>query len=89
MIQKPISVMRVEFISDLVNLINNAELPSYVIEPILKNALDDVRVLMNKQYNQENAEYQHALSHEIENQKKVEEETEAKDNTQKKDKQKE
>lgn len=41
-INKPITVAREEFIRDLVNLINNASLPLFVIESVLKDCVLEV-----------------------------------------------
>lgn len=48
-IMKPLTVARHEFIESLINLINECQLPSFVIETILKDVYTDVRVVAQKQ----------------------------------------
>ena len=47
---KPISILRADFINDFRSLINDSNLSPYIIEPILDKALQDVRNLINQQY---------------------------------------
>lgn len=56
-IQKPITVVRSEFISNMASLINNSGLPPFIIEPILKDMLYDVKVMAQKQLEQDTAHY--------------------------------
>ena len=60
-IRKPMSVIRQEFAEKLVNDINNSQLPLFVIEPILQNALDAVKDAAQKQYEVEKAQYEQQL----------------------------
>lgn len=46
---KPTSILRYEFIQELTKLINNSQLPSFVIEPILKDMYYDVKNIAQKQ----------------------------------------
>lgn len=55
---KPITVARAEFASALVELCNNAQLPFFVIESILKDVLQEVHAASVKQYEAEKAEYE-------------------------------
>lgn len=50
MIQKPVTVVREEFIVALGSLINNSGLAPFVIEPILADTLREVRMASRKQY---------------------------------------
>jgi len=59
---KPMSVIRQEFIEQLVNDVNNCQLPLFVIEPILQNVLDAVKSAAQKQYEVEKAQYEQQLS---------------------------
>ena len=61
-IQKPITVARAEFISNMASLINNSGLPPFVIEPVLKDMLYDVRVMAQKQLEQDTAHYHEMLA---------------------------
>lgn len=60
-IQKPISVIRAEFISSLTNLINTSALPPFIIEPILKDMYSDIRMLSQKQLEADTKRYQEQL----------------------------
>lgn len=59
---KPISVVRVEFINRLTALINESGLPPFIIEPILKDMLYDVRAAAQKQLEQDTAHYNEMLA---------------------------
>lgn len=61
-IMKPISVARAEFVSKLTDLINNSMLPPFIIEPILKDMYNDVRVLAQKQLEADTKKYQEQLA---------------------------
>lgn len=61
MIDKPMSILREEFIDNLVGLINNSGLPLFVIEPILQGCLDDVKINARNQYEYEKMQYEQAL----------------------------
>lgn len=61
-IQKPITVVRAEFISDMASLINNSGLPPFIIEPVLKDMLNDVRIMSQKQLEQDTARYHEMLA---------------------------
>lgn len=61
-IQKPITVARADFISNLTGLINDSGLPPFVIEPIMKDMLNDVRVVAQKQLEADTKRYQEALN---------------------------
>lgn len=57
-IEKPITVIRQEFIDEISNSINNCELPVFIIEAILKDIYLEVRSLSQKQYEIEKAQYE-------------------------------
>lgn len=61
-ISKPISVLRVEFIKDIMNLINSSSLPAYVIEPILKDIHNDIVIVCKKQYELDLKEYENNVN---------------------------
>lgn len=60
-VQKPITVARADFISELTTLINNAGLPPFIVEPILKDILFEVKTLAQKQLEQDIENYHKAL----------------------------
>lgn len=65
-IKKPTSVKRKEFIAKLEALINNSELPLFVVEPILLDTYNVVRDEAEKVYQMELRAYQSALQEEKE-----------------------
>lgn len=60
-IVKPITLIRQEFVDTLVEEINNCPLPMFVIEPILQDLLDQVKVAAQKQYEADKAQYESQL----------------------------
>lgn len=61
MIQKPISVVRQEFVEQLLYDINNCQLPLFVVEPILQDMLNSVKLAAQKQYETEKSQYEQQL----------------------------
>ena len=61
-IVKPITLIRQEFVDTLVDEINNCQLPMFVIEPIIQDLLDQVRVAAQKQYEADKIQYEAQLS---------------------------
>ena len=59
---KPLSVKRQEFIENLVNLVNSADLPPFVMEPIIGNVHVSVKNLINEQYKREKELYDKFLA---------------------------
>ena len=48
-VAKPMSVVRNEFINELTELINNCQLPPFVIEAVLKDMYMDVKLFAQRQ----------------------------------------
>lgn len=61
-ITKPITVVRQEFIEKMVNEINTCGLPLFVVEPILRDLLNEVSTAVKRQYEVEKAQYEQALA---------------------------
>ena len=61
-IVKPITLIRQEFVNTLVEEINNCQLPMFVIEPILQDLLDQVKVAAQKQYEADKTQYEAQLN---------------------------
>ncbi|MDE6148491.1 MAG: hypothetical protein K2F81_00120 [Ruminococcus sp.] len=61
-IQKPITIARAEFVSDMTSLINNSGLPPFIIEPILKDMLYDVKLMAQRQLEQDTARYNEMIA---------------------------
>lgn len=60
-ITKPISVVRQEFIENVINDINNCKLPLFVIEYILQDILNSVKSTVQQQSEFEKAQYEKQL----------------------------
>lgn len=59
--QKPITVARAEFVSEMVDLINGCGLPPFVIESVIKDLYSEVKVAAKEQYEYEKKQYEQAL----------------------------
>lgn len=59
--QKPASVIREEFIDDMTNLINDVELPAFIIAPILKDMYAEAKDAACRQYEYDKRQYEMAL----------------------------
>jgi hypothetical protein len=71
-LEKPITVIRQEFIEGLADYINNSGLPLFMLETILKDVYMEIRDMSQKQYEFEKKQYEDAL-------KKAEDEDKDKD----------
>lgn len=58
---KPSTIIYEEFKQNLANLINNSGLPAFIIEPVLQNYLNETRMIMQRQYQFDMAEYEKSL----------------------------
>lgn len=68
---KPSSMLCEEFKQKMITLINTSGLPAFVMELILENYLAEIKLLSQRQYQQDKANYENALAAE---QKKSEQE---------------
>lgn len=60
-IEKPITVVRQEFIETITSVINNSNLPLFIVEPILRDIYLEVKTLSQKQYETDKEEYENKL----------------------------
>ena len=60
-INKPVMMLREEFIMNMSNLINTSGLPLFVIEPIVRDMLMEINMNVKKQYEMEKAQYEQAI----------------------------
>lgn len=60
--KKPTSVARVDFISDMANVINNSGLPAFIMEPIVKDMLLEIQSAAQKQYEHDKEQYEKTLA---------------------------
>ena len=58
---KPSTIIYEEFKQDLANLINNCDLPAFVIEPVLRDYTNEIKSLAQRQYQLDKAEYDESL----------------------------
>lgn len=56
-VEKPISIVREEFIQNIVSLINNSSLPPFIIEPIIRDIHDSVTNVMRQSLEKDKEEY--------------------------------
>ena len=61
-VMKPITVVRSEFINNLTTLINESGLPPFVIEPVLKDMLYNVRIMAQRQLDEDMQAYHEKLA---------------------------
>ena len=59
---KPITVIYEDFKQELADLINNCELPFFVIENVLQNYLAEAKFIAKKQYEIDKTRYEKSLS---------------------------
>lgn len=60
-VKKPMTVAREDFFNSAITLINESDLPAFVLEPILQNLLNDVRNIMKEQYLKDLEQYETEL----------------------------
>ena len=61
---KPSTIIYEEFKQELATLINKSGLPAFVIEPVLREYLNETREAMQRQYAADKAAYERALAEE-------------------------
>ena len=59
--KKPITVIREEFINNLVELCNNSGLPFFVIEDVLKNLTQETHIAAKQQLEEDKKYYQEKI----------------------------
>lgn len=67
---KPFSIVHEEFKQELADLINNSNLPPFIVESILKNYLYELTGLVKNQYQYDKAQYEKFLLEKEKNEKK-------------------
>lgn len=61
---KPSTIIYEEFKQNLANLINDSGLPAFIIEPVLRDYLNEVRIMSQRQYQLDMTEYEKSLTKE-------------------------
>ena len=69
-IEKPITMIRQEFIDTISDVVNNCGLPLFVVEPILRDIYLEVKSLSQRQYEIEKAEYERKIQIGVANESK-------------------
>ena len=59
---KPLLLVREDFIKNMTNLINNSKLPVIILEPILQVFLNQTKYAIKQQYDAEKEEYEKSIS---------------------------
>ena len=65
---KPITLMRQEFIENVVKTVNESKLPLIIIEPVMRNLLNEIQKSLKQQIEADRTEYERYLAE----QKKIE-----------------
>lgn len=65
--KKPVTIIRSEFITQLTDLINDSELPMFVLEPIFKDMHNKIRIAEQQQLENDKKLYQELLDKEKSN----------------------
>ena len=58
---KPVTMIREDFIKNVINLCNNSELPFFIIEDILKNLLQEIHTASQRQLESDKKKYKQEL----------------------------
>lgn len=61
-VNKPMTLLREDFVENLTELCNNAGLPFFAIESILKDFIQEVHIASKKQYESDKIRYNEELS---------------------------
>lgn len=56
-IMKPMTVARHEFVGALTDLVNNSQLPAFVLEAVLKDVYNDIRMIARQQLEKDMESY--------------------------------
>lgn len=60
-LSKPITIVRQEFIDEMIKNVNDCQLPLFVIESILQDVLTLVKTAAQKQYENDKIQYEQQL----------------------------
>lgn len=71
-IEKPMTLLKEDFIQSLVALCNDSGLPFFMIESILKDFVQEVHAASQKQYENDKARYEENLKAQMKQDKPIE-----------------
>lgn len=60
--QKPVTIIKQEFTEEIIKQINDTQLPMFVIEYILRDILNDVRITSQRQLESDMKNYQENIN---------------------------
>lgn len=60
-IEKPITMLRMEFAQALADLVNNSGLRAFIMEPILNDCLNELRFVSERELKNDIAQYENAM----------------------------
>lgn len=59
--EKPLSILRDDFIKNLADVINKSSLPAFIITPVLQTFLEEIKQIEKKQLNEDKIKYANYL----------------------------
>ena len=60
-ILKPVTILREEFINNLTDMVNNSDLPMFVLEPIFRDKHGKIKIAEQKQLENDKIKYQEMI----------------------------
>ena len=60
-ILKPVTILREEFINNLTDMVNNSDLPMFVLEPIFRDMHSKIKIAEQKQLENDKIKYQEII----------------------------
>lgn len=61
-ILKPVTILREEFINNLTDMVNNSDLPMFVLEPIFRDMHSKIKIAEQKQLENDKLKYQEMIN---------------------------
>lgn len=61
-IAKPLTLLREDFINNVVDLCNNSNLPYFIIENVLRDVISEIHLAGKQQLENDRAKYNEAIS---------------------------
>lgn len=61
-ILKPVTILREEFINNLTDMVNNSDLPMFVLEPIFRDMHGKIKIAEQKQLENDKIKYQEMIN---------------------------
>ena len=61
-ILKPVTILREEFINNLTDMVNNSDLPMFVLEPIFRDMHSKIKIAEQKQLENDKLKFQEMIN---------------------------